>query len=105
MSRSQADVVREAIDGYKTGLAGGPMGFVSGAFDCGWTHGAQERAYAAAVHHEALEQNGNETNPASSEKTCGCTLCRDWRMRRDTLAALERLRPDQVAPRVIGADR
>jgi alkylation response protein AidB-like acyl-CoA dehydrogenase len=38
-----AEIVGDAIEGYRVGLAGGAMGFVSAAFDCGWTHGAQER--------------------------------------------------------------
>ena len=42
--RTVAVITAEAIEGYKVGLRGGPMGFVSGAFDCGWTHGAQDRA-------------------------------------------------------------
>ena len=38
------NIATDVIEGYKTGLAGGPMGFVSAAFDCGWLTGARERA-------------------------------------------------------------
>lgn len=38
------NIATDVIEGYKTGLAGGPMGFVSAAFDCGWLTGAHERA-------------------------------------------------------------
>lgn len=38
------NIATDVIEGYKTGLAGGPMGFVSAAFDCGWlTMAARER--------------------------------------------------------------
>jgi hypothetical protein len=45
--RALADIAAEVIEGYKAGFAGEPIGFVSAAFDCGWTHGAQERAMRA----------------------------------------------------------
>lgn len=37
------NLVVAAIDGYKAGLAGEPLGFVSEAFDCGWASGDHER--------------------------------------------------------------
>jgi hypothetical protein len=36
--------IRDAIDGYKAGFAGEPMGIVSAAFDFGWEIGDKERA-------------------------------------------------------------
>jgi hypothetical protein len=37
------NTVTDAIEGYKAGLAGEPMGIVSEAFDCGWASGDHER--------------------------------------------------------------
>lgn len=42
------NIACDVIDGYKAGLAGEPMGFVSAAFDCGWTSGDDERRKGAA---------------------------------------------------------
>jgi hypothetical protein len=42
------NLVTDAIDGYKAGLAGEPIGFVSAAFDCGWYSGDSERAQPQA---------------------------------------------------------
>lgn len=42
--RTVREIVAEAIEGYKSGLVGGQMEFVSGAYDSGWAIGAQERA-------------------------------------------------------------
>ena len=43
------NLATDVVEGYKAGLAGGAMGFVSAAFDCGWTHGAQDRAAQPAA--------------------------------------------------------
>jgi hypothetical protein len=43
------NIVVHVIEGYKTGLSGGPMGFVSEAFDCGYVQGEQERAAQPAA--------------------------------------------------------